>query len=539
MKIKSRILRPVAGALLMGAVLAGCQDLNVPNTNAPDRIRALSSASDVETLVASSWRDHWGRVHTSGSTVNVLPLVADEMSGTYANNAALELSSEPRPPLNNVATADAHALGRFQWEDWYKAISSVNDGLGAIADGLIIKTGEEGEEAVDNTLRTKAFAKWMQAIAHGYLSILFDQAFVVDEDTDLEFIDEIPLLPYQEVRDAAIGLMEEAIDIMATGSFTTPTSWIPSRSYTPQQLSRIGHSYIVRFLVYGARTPEERAALDWNKVLQHLDQGITEDYEVDLESGVLTSSAYSRYQTSGTFSAYGDYKLIGPADVSGAFRAWLDKPLAERERFQIVTPDRRITGATPASNGAYYYYRSNNIFRPERGLYHHSHYQWRRHFQQYGATTLSSTGVAKLMTVDEMNLIRAEALIRLNRAAEAVPLINITRERPRTIAGTQYPGIPPVTVAGVPQSDDCVPRMDGVTCADLEGALMYERMIEGAMLDIIRGYADSRGWGRLPEGTFIHLPIPARQLEAMNMPIYSFGGIGGPGTAPCVWPFCG
>jgi hypothetical protein len=336
------------------------------------------------------------------------------------------------------------------------------------------------------------------------------------------------------VLDTAIAYILQAADTMEASPFVLPTSWIPTRPWTSQQLARVGHSYIARFLVYGARTPAERQAVDWNRVLQHIEQGITSDYEVDLESGVLTSGGYSRFQTTGTFSAYGDYKAIGPADVSGKFREWLDKPLAERERFQITTPDRRITGPTPTSNGAYFRYYANNIFVPQRGLYHHSHYQWRRHVQQYGATTISSTGVAKMVSVDEMNLLEAEALIRLGRAAEAVPLINGTRTRERRIGTTNYPGLPAVTVDGVPQAEDCVPRFDGVTCGNLMEALLYERTIELMVQDILRDYLDSRGWGRLPNGTFIHFPMPGRELEAIGAEGYSFGGVGSPGAAVCV-----
>jgi hypothetical protein len=533
---KPKMTKRALLALLATGVLAGCQDLEVPNQNAPDRIRALSQPGDVETLVVSTWRDKWGRIHNSASSVNTLPLIADEMSGTYANNAALELSSEPRVPLNNNPTSDAHDTGRFQWADWYKAISSASDGMAAINGGLRIR-GEDGE---DQSTRLWAFGKWMQGIATGYLGLLFDQAYIVNEHTNLEEPDNVPLLEYKLVRDTAIKYLLQAADTMQAKPFVTPDSWIPSRAYTSDQLARIAHSYIARFLVYGARTPEERTQVDWQKVIEHVDKGIREDYEADLQSGVLTSGTYSRYQTAGTFSAYGDATLIGPADVSGNFAAWLALPQTDRERFLIVTPDRRITGATPTSNGAYFRYRPTNIFVAARGTYHHSFYQWYRHVYQFGnPTTISSTGYAKLMTVDEMNLLKAEALIRLNRAAEAVPLINSTRTREvRPAGGNPVPGLPPVTVNGVPQSDTCVPRMDGRTCADLMGALMYERMIEGALLDVIRAYVDSRGWGRLPDGTFVHFPIPGRELESTGLPVYSFGGIGGPGAAVCAWPFC-
>jgi hypothetical protein len=45
-------------------------------------------------------------------------------------------------------------------------------------------------------------------------------------------------------------------------------------------------------------------------------------------------------------------------------------------------------------------------------------------------------------------------------------------------------------------------------------------------------FFDARGWGTLVEGTPIHFPIPARELETLNLPAYTFGGIGGPDAAP-------
>jgi hypothetical protein len=529
----SRTLLAGAAAL----VLAGCQDLVVENLNAPDRDRALTSATDVETLISSSWRDYWNRLHSTTTGYNVMPLVADELSGTYANQAALELSSEPRPFFNNSPIADPHGVTRFHWESMYRAISNATDGIIAINEGLLMP-GESPEERAINTTRAWAYGKWVQSISLGHLALTHDQAFIIDENVDLEN-DEIPLAPYEEVREAAIAGMLQAIDTMMARPFVTPDSWQPTRSYTSAHLAGIGHGFIVRWLVYGARTPAERAATDWNRVIQHLDQALTEDYQIDLQSGTITSGLYSRAQTAGTFSAWGDYKLIGAADTSGRYGDWLESSVSERDRIIIETPDRRITGPTHDSDGAYFRWRSNNIFVPQRGLYHHSHYQWYKHVRQHGnPTTISSTGYAPLMTVDEMNLIRAEAYFHLGRLEEAAQLANITRTRDRNLQGDIYPGLPPLTASGVPQSADCAPRLDGRTCANLREAIMYERMIEMSVTDSWRAWHDSRGWGRLPEGTFLQLPVSARELEASGLPVYSFGGVGGESAAVCEFAYC-
>jgi hypothetical protein len=114
-------------------------------------------------------------------------------------------------------------------------------------------------------------------------------------------------------------------------------------------------------------------------------------------------------------------------------------------------------------------------------------------------------------------------------------LINITRTRAHRLPdGITYPGLPPVTAAGVPQSADCVPRTDAGACGDLVVALRYERMLELVGLDAMRQHTDARGFGMLLEGTPIQYPIVSSDLEAMRLKDlvgYTFGGVNAPGGA--------
>jgi hypothetical protein len=54
--------------------------------------------------------------------------------------------------------------------------------------------------------------------------------------------------------------------------------------------------------------------------------------------------------------------------------------------------------------------------------------------------------------------------------------------------------------------------------------------VEGTGLEATRDWLDNRGWGTLITGTIVHLPVPGRELEVLNLPIYTFGG-GGEGSA--------
>ena len=60
---------------------------------------------------------------------------------------------------------------------------------------------------------------------------------------------------------------------------------------------------------------------------------------------------------------------------------------------------------------------------------------------------------------------------------------------------------------------------------------MYEREVELMGVDPLRTWADRRGFGTLPKGTVLHMPIPARYLVSMGLPLYTFGGVGGEGAA--------
>ena len=130
-----------------------------------------------------------------------------------------------------------------------------------------------------------------------------------------------------------------------------------------------------------------------------------------------------------------------------------------------------------------------------------------------------------------MDLLSAEALIRLDRAPEAVPLINITRQANGELSG--------VTTAGPPEGDECVPRkVASGACGSLWDALMYEKNLEMTGIEGAVSWWDARGWGTLQEGTPVQLPVPGEELENLGLPVYTFGGNAGGGAAPPQYNAC-
>lgn len=506
--------------VIAALLLAGCQDLEVTNPNNPDRERSTSLPGDVQSLIASSFTTFWP--NTQGNWPGItLSAIADEATSGFADFGILELSSEPRAAFNNSTIYSRRFVSENPWYSLYGVISNLNDALAAIDRGLVITEG-----GADVTPRARAFAKFMQGLAHGYLGLYFDQASIADETMDPETA-EFPLVPYDEVVAAGISQLEAAIQIASANTFTIPSSgWINGVTLTNQDLARMAHTFIAKFMAYAPRTPAERAAVDWNQVISHIDAGITADIAPVAISGVLFSDyrrlmARQRTVTPGDFSRL-DYHLVGPADTTGGFQTWLNTTMPDRNPFQLRTPDRRIHAAgNPSGLGKYFGYHTATLYAADRGLYHRSrYYYWRA-----GFGTTWENGVQQWLTRTEMDLLKAEALIRLNRAVEAIPLINLSR-----VANGELPAI--AGVDGPANVNSCVPKKHNGQCGSLWDALKYEKRIEMTGVEPAVSWYDGRGWGTLVEGSMIQIPIPAREREVQQAPIYTFGGAPGqPGSA--------
>jgi hypothetical protein len=496
----------------------GCQDLTVTNQNEPDRDRATRQPAATETFIASSFRTWWRRAGHDDYPSWAFATMANEITSGFADFGQLELSAEPRSAWNNSPVNARNQVTEGPWYDLYAAISAATDGVYAIDHGLLITDSA-------TTDRARAFGKFMQGVSHGYLGLYFDSAFVVDEHLDLDTITVPKLHPHDVVITEAIKQLDSAIAIANRRSFTFPADNFMFTSMTSAQFARLANSFVARLMVYAARTPAERAAIDWNAVIARVDAGITSDFAPIAQPDILWDDwkrLVARVRTATRPSDFGrpSYWLIGPADSTNGFVNWVATPVANRVAFQLRTRDRRIQGTTgPASPGSYAGFNQNNIFAASRGTYRFSWYFFRR----YGTTDTWTNGPQPAMLVSEMNLLKAEGLMRTGNAAAAVPLINLTRQ-----ANGQLPA---VTVDGPPVEPGCVPRKLNGNCGSLWDALRYEKRIEGLGVSGVISFFDARGWGTLPEFTILQLPVPGAELGVLQRPLYTYGGPGGTSSA--------
>jgi len=525
MIVPARCRRAALGLALGAAALAGCQDLDVANPVDPDRDRTVGQPAALEALVSSTFATWWPWVHDD-SPVWAMSTMADEFSAAFFDFGILIASSEPRVAYNNSQLYDAASVNQDPWYGLYSTLSNANDALRAMDAGVEIGAGGEG------TPRARAFAKFMQGLSHGYLALYFDQAYVVGESIAADTLTAIGQIgielepsPYQVVMDTALAELAAAVAIADSNEFDLPgDSWL-YQEMDNAELARLAHSYRARLMAQVARTREERDAVDWQAVLNEIDAGITSDFAPVAIPGVFVDdfkrvAARSTATFPGNFARV-DYMLVGPADSTNGFLTWLAKPPATRTVFQLVTADRRIHPAgQPAGEGKYFGYSTANRFAASRGTYHQSRY----YFHRFGRADSWQTGPQAELLRTEMDLLKAEALVRLGRAGEAVPLVNATR-----VANGE---LPPVTVEGPPDAPGCVPRQTSGACGSLWDALRYEKRVEGAAVHPPGAFLDARGWQTLPVGTPVHLPVPGRELATLQKPLYTFGGEGGDGSAP-------
>jgi len=574
-----------AAALGTGAIAAigSCYSLDVTAvqpTTSYTREQVLQKPELIELVIAGVFINFWGGATYAQPWVQ-LSLYGEEIT-TAANSSPnfnrgatqpivlWEFAQEPRIAFDNSLTGTSF-FSRDPWSNFYEANAAATD-LPRLVKEKDLKILDPTTRQ-DNTLRTLAFAKFIQGLSHVHLGMLFDSAAVIDESVDLSKIPQLPFHPYTAVRDSGIKWLEDAIGMAKQRSFIFPLKadlWVYNTAVSNDEMAAIAHSYIARALAYSARTPAERQAVDWAKVKQHIQAGVTAPFGprgipnplISMDYRGLMSSPPANTATictaggtnfcihSGTASHAGvtrvDLRLLGPADTSGAYQEWLRKVSQARfdtvTPFIVKTPDKRIqeVGSTqPLIKPVFFKYTDvvppATIMPTERGAYYWSNY-WTSSRALNNNQQLPLDGGGRIRRTQdlaiiqdamllpaEMDLLLAEAETRMGNAAAAVPLINRTR-----VANGE---LPPVTVNGVPPGPGCVPKRYDGSCGTLFDALMYEKRIETYGTAI--SYFDLRGWGCLLEGTPTQLPPPGRQLDLLGKVNYTYGGQPGqPGSAP-------
>lgn len=503
------------GGIALAVLVTGCgSELEVTNVNSPETSRVLAKPADVEKLIGDSYLSFFYAPTYYSNIAAQTSAMSFEHSPMAANFGMIERSAIPRTAPNNRVSDQFATQYYYSWSQAYKAIRAASDGIKQIDAGMSL-----GSAAADN--RARAFARLVQGLSLGHLAMTYDSVFVVDEKTDIA---TVKFVSYQDGMTAALAKLDEAIAIASSTSFTLPATWINGQALSSADFIKLARSYKAYYRANVARTPTERAAVAWTSVIADAQAGITADFKVTSDYNNWYFGMQEIYSFYGAWNQI-NYFYTGMADTSGNFQAWLATPLTSRSPFIVCTPDNRWPrgcslaeqSAGGTTNGRYIAWNgTGGHARSDRGTWRWSYYKNNRYQAFYSGGYL---GPMTVLPKAELDFLQAEGYIRGNQPASALPIINASRAAA---------GLPAADVNGV-SGTACVPKLPNGTCGSLLEAMKYEKRLETQYFG--GWYYNGRGWGDLIEGTPVHYPAPARELETLGLPLYTRGGVGQVGGA--------
>lgn len=493
-----KITRNIYVALVLSSavVLPSCKnELNVENLNNPDSKAVLSNLTSVASLPSGGYLNLYNAM--DGFGLSTLDITGDYMSSSWGNFGMRDLGTAPRTAFNNsIAYSNAGGTNLDLWKN-------LNSALGTARDPLVV-INIENKTLIDNqtTQMVKASCEFLQGVSMGYLSLFFDKAYILDENTPLS---TAPLSPAADVRDAAVAKLEKCIATCNATAFTT--KFFNGQSYSNVQLAKIASTMAARILAYHPRTPDNTAydAVNWAKVKTFAENGIDFDFIVSANANNYVTNArwlFNAGASDDTAWSRIDQRIVSLISTNG---------LQQNATQPMIWPDAgldALTGVTDKRLTKDWKF-GDPPFIAGRGRYFFSNYYSNR----YTSTVDADAGPCNLALKAENDLILAEALLKTGGSTTQIAtLINNTR---------------------VTRGE--LPALTGAE-TNLLLHIMYERSIElinsmagVGFLDNRRlGYIDTSNRTRVQSyftaGTIPHYPVPAIELNVLKLPIYTFGG---------------
>jgi len=508
--------------ILTGAVallgLGACGDqLSVINYGEPDVERVLSTSDGVRTVIAGFGSQLNNPQRESDAVPTQSKILADESFASVANFGMAARETNRTLIINDIGN-DHESSNQRTYNDFQQLTRAAANALAALA--RIKAEGNNTLTASDENL-TRAFAYLVLGQSMAYVSFAYDSGAIATEAIGPSDIPE--LVGAAELNAAAIEALDSAVIIAGRGMDDMPFDWLNLESASDLDQAafiRLARSYRARARAGVARTPAQRAAIDWAAVIADATNGITEDHVVHIGD----NSGWEADYDAGTIyvsTGWGSLPMVffGMADTSGAYQNWYNTAPGLRRAFLVQTADLRWPqGSDRATqqadvdsdqNIAPRYIRNRETGRdipaPGTGENFYDH-------RRYGTAARTSGGPFTDMSKTEIDMLAAEGYIRTSQAALAVPLINITR-----VAN----GLAAVTTAGVPNTPGCTPRLPDGTCGDLMEAMKYEKRMETAYTGFMPWFVDARGWGDIRAGSALEWPVPYQEMQARQKPFYN------------------
>jgi hypothetical protein len=559
------LYRALFGVAAVGMV-AGCDNpLEVTNENNPGIPNVVGRPADLEQLIANSWAIAHQATLGGGndalqSQMQVMGLENQSMLSNFGMNTRNLI---PRLGIDNTR-GNPQLTGNFtDFQLGHRAARSAAIGLKTLSgEGYTIGgPSQPGRDA-----RAKMFAHFVMGVAMGHVAMAYDSGMIINEDDPVETALN-PLVKSADLAAAAIAEIDEALAIAESGEadgnggFPLPNTWLNTASATSKaDFIKLARSYRARITTDVVRTPADANAIDWQEVIDDAENGITANYiiQADPNRGWSVSWPIQHYLFDTWHQA--NQFILGMADTTGAYSAYLLTPLDERNPFLIRTPDtrfpsgndraaqnassgcssatgQRCTGAPALADaatggvGLYWRNRDPGLDRRTSQPLGDSFYDHFRYQAFYNATRI---GPYPVFTAAENDMRAAEGHIRLGDFDAAMTLINkyrVPRGLPALTGITSLNDPVPGGSACVPKVPDPATDFQTAKCGNIMEAMKWEYRMETAYSGYGRWYFAARRWGDLPEGTPLEWPVPYQEMDARFTPFYNLGGVGGPSSA--------
>lgn len=534
-------MRFVRFAAACGAVaIAGCEsNLPVSNTNVVDVSAAFTTADGAAQIAGKSFQGMFVGQYNTINAIWPQTLNYALESGASVNNAGMNIRlGIPRDILDNsLGSANITLQGNYQ--DFSVLVRFARQSADAV------KALDKLNDSPLAKARTRAIGYANIGYALGELSMIYDSASVITPANT----DETNFAPASVINTTALAMLDSAIAVASDPStnvspaFPIPgTAWINGTSFDAPTFVRFMRSMKARFRAGVARTPAERAAVNWTEVLADATNGI-QPAANNASNISITLDPTLGWSINGSIVQLTLYQgwhymptpIIGMADTSGAYNAYVTSgALSTRNGYILIkTPDKRFpSGETRAAQNAVntqespsatIYFRNRPL--SEDGTSANARDGWSNSFYDHtrfrAIRNASGSGSWVLMEADEIAMLRAEALLQLGRPAEAIPIINVSR------VANGLPAIPTTNGVNdpVPGGTGCVPRVPvaggtATACGSTFEAMKWEKRMETALTGYSQWYLDSRGWGDLVVGTPLEWAVPVQELSSRLKPQY-------------------
>jgi hypothetical protein len=544
-------------AALAGVVaLSACQDnpLAVKNTNNPDVPRVLSTPRGAEAVAAKLFQQQWNAQNGNFGGIGVQAMALSfESHSQLANNGLGSRAAIPRQAISNAFGNSEQTENLNDFDKLTRNSRSAANAIRALQ-GFVKANNSTGSKARDARAISFAFFNLGYGLAN--TAMIYDSAAIITPEVPSDVVP--PLSPASAVMTVALAMLDSAIAISNSAAATDgadgwplPADWVSGNSnITIARWQQIIHSYKARFRASAARSPTD--VVDWNAVVADAAAGITSDFIVNADAAAGWSNALrNQLSVDATWSQMTPM-ILGMADTTLAYDAWLAQPLNAKTPFLMHTPDKRFpAGDTRAQQNTASGAPSKTGTPPGSILYFYNRvvgddktaFSWGTWFYDnqrfWGVRANAQNGPLVALSKAENDLLRAEGLIKTNQVAAAIPLINLTRTRAGLVA------IPANATATqpVPGNAGCVPRVPQApnftttACGTVFEALKWEKRVETSFTGYGQWYFDSRRWGDLTKGTILEWPVPYQELFArQNLTIYTTSNLAAAGTYGCPGP---